>query len=126
MLYVLRYPLGFAALCAAVYFFYKTITKKSAIKACNGYRVDATVVDYTVQALGNGMVFYYLVYEYEVDGDARRHTSTTPLIKPVCVGSAVKLPYNKATNEVVDQTNIVADATVALICGALSLIILNL
>lgn len=121
----IKYPIGFAALFAAIYFFCKTMKNSSDVKACDGRKVDATIVNYDVQSFGNGLVFYYLVYEYEIDGEIHKHTSTTPLIKPVSLGKTVRLNYDAVNRAIVDQTNIVAGATSALACGVIALIVLS-
>lgn len=115
---------GIISLFIAIYFARKTINKKNEIKECGGEKVSATIVNYKVTDLGNGILLNYPIYKYEIDGDCVEYTSVCPMIKQVPCGTQVKLNYNTNIKKIVEQTTLAADTTMVVACGGIALLAL--
>ena len=120
----MRDLIGMAAFCAAVYFVWKTMRMKCDIRDCNGMKVDATIVGHDMKTIGNGMAVYCPIYEYFVENEKHQYTSTIPLIKPLVIGTTVRMIYNSNKKRVVDRALVTAETTKAIMCGGVALFLI--
>ena len=121
----MRITIGYICLVVALYFTYRALCERKAIAACYGNKVNATIIDHKIQSVGGGILVYYPVYSYEVDGEIYEYQGKCPLATMMPLGTQIPMHYNVATRSIVEITSIASNLTLTVVFGGISALFLS-
>ena len=117
--------LGIIFFAMALYYIWKSFEKQREVKACNGCRIKATIVDNKIQQIGAGINVYYAVYEYEMDGEVKSLQSGVPSASALNIGTHIDLYYNHLLRKPVEGVSSILEITLAIVFAIAATLLLN-